>query len=126
MFLIALMPLQTCWTSSINLLASAKAEVVDVVIDGTKKIKSIIVQFINPEAGKETRKGYKDLERKYGKPVVPIQRFEKIFSLDRQGTSAATATAYQFPIKLASAVTAHKSKVQPSNHVKELSLTSRM
>ena len=95
-------------------------EVVDVVMDGNKQIKSIIVQFINPEAGKETRKGYKDLERKYGKPVVPIQKFEKIFSLDRQGTSAATATAYQFPIKPASAVTAHKvqgSTVKPPQGV---------
>ena len=56
------------------------AEVVDVVMDGNNQIKSIIVQFINPEAGKETRKNYKDLERKYGKPVVPIQRFEKMFN----------------------------------------------
>mgnify|MGYP001241492437 CR=1 FL=1 len=84
------------------------AEIVDVKKDPKGAIASIIVHFINPEAGKETRKEYKDLERKYGKPVLPINKYEKTFSLDRHNSSAATATAYQFPIKLATAVTSHK------------------
>ena len=84
------------------------AEVVDVVLDQRKAIKAIIVHFINPDAGKESRKGQEDFVRKYGKPVNVIERCEKQFSLDKRGTSAATATAYQFPIKLATAVTSHK------------------
>ena len=76
--------------------------------DGKGAVTEIIVHFINPEAGKETRKEFKHLEQKYGKPVLPIKKYEKTFSLDRHNSSAATATAYQFPIKLATAVTSHK------------------
>ena len=84
------------------------AEIIDVKKDSKGAVTAIIVHFINPEAGKETRKEFKDLEQKYGKPVLPIQKYEKTFSLDKHNSSASTATAYQFPIKLATAVTSHK------------------
>ena len=84
------------------------AEIVDVDVDSKKHVRTIFVHFLNPDVGKEKQKEYGVLERKYGKPVIPIERWESVFSLDKSRSSAATATALQFPIKLATAVTAHK------------------
>ena len=83
-------------------------DVVDVLMDDQKIIHTIMVHLTNPDAGKETRKGLEHLARKYGKPVIPIKKREQTFSLDKMGTSAASATALQFPLKLATAGTSHK------------------
>ena len=83
-------------------------EVIDVQMDHQKNIHTILVHLTNPDAGKETRIGYEHLARKYHKPVIPIRKREQTFSLDKMGTSAASATALQFPLKLATAGTSHK------------------
>ena len=83
-------------------------DIVDVQVDDHKNIQTIFVHLTNPDSGKETRKGYEHLARKYGKPVIPIKKREQTFSLDKMGTSVASATALQFPLKLATAATSHK------------------
>ena len=72
-------------------------------------IVAIHVHLFNEKSGVESSKLFKSLENKYGKKVIVVQRYEDQYPLGKQNISASsTATAYQFPIKLASAVTAHR------------------
>ena len=84
--------------------------IVGVKKDLKDKIMEIHVSFSNPNVGKETRKQHSDLEKLYGKPTIPIKRFEAVFSIGKRDTQAArsTASAFGYPLKLASCVTSHK------------------
>ena len=74
------------------------------------KIIEIHVCFSNQNVGKETAKQHPDLEKMYGRPTIPIKRFEAVFSIGKRDTQAtrSTASAFGYPLKLASCVTSHK------------------
>ena len=84
--------------------------IVGVRKDGKDKIIEIHVCFSNPSVGKETAKQHPDLEKLYGKPTIPIKRFEAVFGIGKRDTQAtrSTASAFGYPLKLASCVTSHK------------------
>ena len=71
--------------------------------------KYVLVKFDEIESGKQSRKKFQ-YENKYpGLNVTPIELKETNFSLSKKQTSASsTATATQFPLRLAYAATAHK------------------
>ena len=74
------------------------------------EIKEVYVHFYDKDCGKERRKNYVDLQKKYpGKNVTPITLIEFRYSTSKKGyNSSSTTTAIQFPLKLAFAATAHK------------------
>ena len=73
-------------------------------------LKQVYVDFFNEDCGKKKRKGFVHLQKKFpGKNVLPIEKIEFQYSLSKKSnTGIATATAVQFPLKLAFASTAHK------------------
>ena len=83
--------------------------IVGVTYNSRGQPNDIHVSFSNPSHGLETAKKFPDLEEKYGVPVVPIKRFETLFRISKENFGAkATATAIQYPLKLAFSVTSHK------------------
>ena len=83
----------------------AFGEIVGFEFGNDSKIRAMHIHFYR-NAGSETAKGYQYLKDKYKKDVIPIQRYEAQAHLGDETSS--TITVYQFPIKLATAVTAHK------------------
>ena len=75
-----------------------------------ERITEIHVCFSNSNVGKETAKEHPDLERVYGRPTIPIRKFEAVFGIGKRDTQAtrSTASAFGYPLKLASCVTSHK------------------
>ena len=83
--------------------------VVDFEYGKAGKIKYIMVKFDSKESGQERRKKFKSEEKYAGKDLTPIEILERTFSLSKKQTSASsTATALQFPLRLAYAATVHK------------------
>ena len=76
--------------------------------DDKEKIIEIHVTFSNPNVGREAAKQHPDLER----PTIPIKKFEAVFGIGKRDTQAtrSTASAFGFPLKLASCVTSHKAR----------------
>ena len=90
----------------------AFGQIVGVKKDGHEKIVEIHVSFSNPNVGRETAKQHPDLERVYGRPTIPIKKFEAVFGIGKRDNQAtrSTASAFGFPLKLASCVTSHKAR----------------
>ena len=90
----------------------AFGQIVGLRKDLKERITEIHVCFSNSNVGKETAKEHPDLERLYGKPTIPIRKFEAVFSIGKRDTQAtrSTASAFGFPLKLASCVTSHKAR----------------
>ena len=83
--------------------------VIDFEFSKDGSIRYILVKFDERESGRERRKSF-NFDNKYpGQNVTPIEMKETSFSLSKHKTNASsTATALQFPLKLAFAATAHK------------------
>ena len=68
-----------------------------------------MVKFNDPNSGRERRKQF-NFEKEYpGENATPIERMEIEFTFGEN--SSATATAVNFPLRLAYASTAHKIQV---------------
>ena len=92
-----------------SLTNGALGKVIDFKRDSNNKVKYIMVKFDDPTFGKERRDQY-DLEAEYpGENATPIELLEHEFSLGENST--ATATAINFPMRLAYASSAHKIQV---------------
>ena len=87
----------------------AFGEVVDFKLDEFGQIKEIYVKFDNEDCGRQSRKGNLDLQERYPNDnVVAIEKLEITYSISKNAkTGSATATSYQFPLRLAFASTAH-------------------
>ena len=92
-----------------NLTNGAFGEVLGYKFDQWGKIKQVYVHFFDEECGKNRRKNFPDLQSQYnGKSVTPIERMEFRYSLSKKKRNTVNATAYQYPLRLAFAATAHK------------------
>ena len=81
---------------------------VDVVKSISGKIDKIIVKLQKHDAGKENRKKYPGIAKKFP-DTVTIEKVSVNYSIRKNGgVVGSTATLVQFPIKLAYAITAHK------------------
>ena len=78
--------------------------------DGTTKLVTVLVEFLREKSGKDLRRKRPDLLNKYpGRVVTPIHIYQQEFTLSsKKASGSVTATALQFPLKLAFAATAHK------------------
>ena len=103
-----------------NLSNGQLGEVVDIILNEKKQVDKVLVQFDDEKVGQELRKKY-DYSKKYpGRNITVIKKVEFEFRL-REG-SASTATATNFPLKLAWGTTMHK--IQAS--ISRLTATSRI
>ena len=66
------------------------------------KVRYVVVEFDNPEYGKERIKQFPELQKKYnGKLACPIEKIEFPYSLSKRETSHSfTAKVIQFPLCL--------------------------
>ena len=78
-----------------------------VLLDVEKKgntVKRLIIKFHNPDHGKEQRENMPCHKYKDGTYIKPV--------LWQYYIGGSTATVYQFPVKMAFAITAHKIQVK--------------
>jgi ATP-dependent exoDNAse (exonuclease V) alpha subunit len=102
-----------------SLTNGSQGQVIDFKYGKHGKIKYILVKFDENESGRERRKGFNFGEEYPG--ITPIEMKETTFSLSKNKTNASsTATALQFPLKLAYAATAHKVQGHTVKHHKHL------
>ena len=87
-------------------------EILDFKFDTNGNIQQIYVEFLDEDCGRKRRKNYQMLQAKYpGRNVTPIDMMEFQYSLSwkkNRNSSSVNASAYQFPLRLAFAATAHK------------------
>ena len=87
----------------------AFGEIVGFEFAANDSIRLIYVHFNNPEVGKERRRNNVEIQKKFpDKNVVGIEKLEFSYSLSKKANGRSTAVAYQFPLRLAFASTAHK------------------
>ena len=80
--------------------------------DSKNKVKYILIKFDDPRSGQERRKEL-NFEKEYpGENLTPIEKMEIEFTYGEKGSS--TATAVNWPLKLAYSGTAHKVQVYSS------------
>ena len=73
------------------------------------KVDKLIVKFVNPKAGKESRKKHPNYAQKYPEGTV-ITKMEREYLLSKKADTgiASSARLFQYPLILAFAVTVHK------------------
>ena len=93
-----------------SLTNGAFGKVIDVEKNQSGEYSCILVKFTEEKVGKELRKKHPELNLRYpGQDVTPIKLFEQQYSLSGKSVSgSSTASAIQFPLRLAFAATSHK------------------
>ena len=88
----------------------AFGEILGFKLKQDKTVDKIYVQFYDEDVGRERRKNNVAIQNLFpGKMVTQIERIEFEYSLNKKKNGSTTsATAIQFPLKLAFAATAHK------------------
>ena len=87
----------------------AFGEIVGFEFGANESIRLIYVHFHNNEVGKERRRNNIEIQKKFpDKNVVGIERLEFSYSLSKKANGSSSAVAFQFPLRLAFASTAHK------------------
>ena len=105
-----------------GLVNGSLGEIIGFEYKSNGEIKYVMIQFDDPDDGKNRRKNlqYLNLEKNYP-GATPIEKVEVNFSLSKdKGSASSGATAINFPICLCYAVTAHK--IQGGNVKKPKSL----
>ena len=89
----------------------AMGRIVGVKVDERGILQEVHVTFFNEDVAKETYKSFQNLLSKYGVPCIAVKRFEVEYRLGKENSGVkSSATALQFPLRLAEAVTAHRVK----------------
>ena len=100
--------------TSDSLVNGSLGVIVDIITEADGKVKCIIVKFDNKKMGAKRRDTYLDIAERY-KDVrgTPIFRKDIKYHLGSgEKVHAARGTVFQFPIKLAFAITGHKMQGQ--------------
>ena len=83
-------------------------ELVDIIKTTKGEADKLIIKLKNQNAGKFNKSKYPGLNAKYPDCVV-IEKVSNQYTLRKKGGEVSnTATLFQFPVKLAHAITAHK------------------
>ena len=91
----------------------AMGRVMGVRVDERGILQEVHVTFFNEDVAKETYKSFSYLHSKYGVPCIAVKRFEVEYRLGKENAGVkSSATALNFPLKLAEAVTVHKVRHQ--------------
>ena len=101
--------------TSDSLVNGSLGTILDVIAEEDGTVKCIIVKFDSDKVGAQQRKQHHHIADKYkDKNGTPIFRKKITYHLNGAGKKvhAATATVYQFPMKLAAAITGHKMQGQ--------------
>ena len=100
--------------TSDSLVNGSLGVIVDIITETDGKVKCIIVKFDNEKTGAMRRERYLDIGEKYKEERgTPIFRKDVKYHLGSgEKKHAARATVFQFPIKLAFAITGHKMQGQ--------------
>ena len=87
----------------------AFGRVMGVKVNDRKVLQEVHVHFTNKTVAKEAYKSFPHLLEKYGVPCVAITRYETEYRLGKENSGVkSSATAINFPLKLAEAATSHK------------------
>ena len=87
----------------------AFGEVIGFEFGKSGELLTVIVKFDEEDVGKERRKRNTNLKYKYGDFATPIEKIDFQYSLSKKAYSASSsATAIQFPLRLAFAATSYK------------------
>ena len=93
----------------------------DLVKERTGEVQYLVVQFDREAAGRQARAADPQLTERYP-GGTKVERYMDTYSLSKKGGAGASATLIQFPIRLAHAVTAHKTQGQTIHQPKTSSL----
>lgn len=100
--------------TSDSLVNGSLGTIIDIVTRTDGKASWIIVRFDSEKAGLEQRRRHPGIAEKYkesnGTPILR-QRIRYFLSTSRGKAHASQATVYQFPFKVAFAITGHKMQV---------------
>lgn len=101
--------------TSDSLVNGSLGTILDVVTDTEGKVKYVIVKFDLEKSGAEQRRIHSQISEKYkvmnGTPIFR-QNIQYHITGSRNKPHAARATVFQFPLRLAYAVTGHKMQGQ--------------
>ena len=83
-------------------------QLIDVVKTKTGEVDKLIINLVNANVGIENRKKFSNITNKFTQSVI-IERVTVSYSLRKNGGKVGSnVTLFQFPVKLAHAITAHK------------------
>ena len=101
--------------TSDSLVNGSLGTVIDIISRDDGKVSWIIIKFDNERAGIEQRRNHLEIADRYkdrnGTPILR-QRIRYFLTTSRGRPHARQATVYQFPLKVAFAITGHKMQVK--------------
>ena len=95
-----------------SLANGSKGTVIGFIKNSQGKVRYVLVQFHDIEAGKERRKCFASIQNDYPENLpTPIEKLDFSYSLSKKSYSnSATAKVIQFPLSLGHAISGHKSQ----------------
>ena len=98
--------------NTVDCLTNGQTGIVMAIIkDSSGEVNYLIIKFNQERAGRQKRSENKQLEQKYP-GGTKVEKFNLTYTLTGRSGSGSTANLVQFPVRLAHALTAHKTQGQ--------------